>query len=74
MVRYVRMAGGLLGFALLSVVFGVLVVPAVLVAIFGAMMQGAGERITKGVACLLDAFITAFDRMNKMVNNEGDDC
>ena len=70
MVRYVRMAGGLLGFALLAVLFVVLVVPAVLVAFFGTVMQGAGEMITKGVTCLLDASITALEYADKMVENE----
>lgn len=70
MVRYVRMAGGLLGFALLAVLFVVLVFPAVLVAFFGTVMQGAGEMITKGVTCLLDASITALEYADKMVENE----
>ena len=55
MMRYVRMAEGLLVFSLLAVLFIVLIVPAVLVSIFGTVMQGVGGMITKGVACLLDA-------------------
>ena len=70
MVRYVRMAGGLLGFALLAVLFVVLVVPAVLVAFFGTVMQRAGEMITKGVTCLLDASITALEYADKLIENE----
>lgn len=70
MVRYVRMAVGLLAFSLLAVVFILLIVPAVIVAIFGAVMQRAGEMITKGVACLLDASITALEYANKLIDNE----
>lgn len=68
--RYVRIAGGLLAFSLLAVMFVVLVVPAVLVAIFGTVMQGVGEMITKGVAGLLDASITALEYANKLTDNE----
>ena len=68
--RYVRIAGGLLAFSLLAVMFVVLVVPAVLVAIFGTVMQGVGEMITKGVAFLLDASITALEYANKLIDNE----
>ena len=74
MMRYVRMAEGLLVFSLLAVVFIVLIVPAVLVSIFGTLMQGGGEMITKGVACLLDASITALEYANKLIDNDGDDC
>ena len=74
MVKYVRMAEGLLAFSLLAVLFCVLIVPAVIVAIFGTVMQGAGERITKGVACLLDASITALEYSNKLIDNDGEDC
>ena len=74
MMRYVRMAEGLLVFSLLAVVFIVLIVPAVLVSIFGTVMQGVGEMITKGVACLLDASITALEYANKLIDNDGDDC
>ena len=74
MMRYVRMAEGLLVFSLLAVVFIVLIVPAVLVSIFGTVMQGVGEMITKGVACLLDASITALEYANKMIDNDGEDC
>ena len=70
MVRYVRMAEGVLAFSLLAVLFVVLIVPAVLVAIFGTVMQGVGEMITKGVACLLDASLTALEYADKMVENE----
>ena len=72
--RYVRIAGGLLAFSLLAVVFILLVVPAVLVAIFGTVIKGVGEMITNGVAGLLDASITALEYADKMVENEGDDC
>lgn len=68
--RYVRMAWGLLAFSLLAVVFILLIVPAVLVAIFGTVMQRAGEMITKGVAGLLDYSITALGYANKMIDNE----
>lgn len=68
--RYVRMAWGLLAFSLLAVVFILLIVPAVLVAIFGTVMQRAGEMITKGVAGLLDYSITALEYANKMIDNE----
>ena len=68
--RYVRIAGGLLAFSLLAVMFVVLVVPAVLVAIFGTVMQGVGEMITRGVAFLLDASITALEYANKLTDNE----
>ena len=74
MVRYVRMVGGLLAFSLLAVMFVVLVVPVVIVAIFGTLMQGVGEMITKGVACLLDASITALEYANKLIENDGEDC
>lgn len=74
MVRYVRIAAGLLAFSLLAVVFILLIIPAVLVAIFGTLMQGVGEMITKGVACLLDASITALEYADKLIENEGDDC
>ena len=74
MMRYVRIAEGLLAFSLLAVLFVVLVVPAVLVAFFGTVMQRAGEMITKGCSCLLDASITALEYADKMVENEGDDC
>ena len=70
MVRYVRMAAGLLAFSLLAVLFVVLVVPAVLVAFFGTVMQGAGEMITKGVERLLDASITALEYADKLIENE----
>ena len=73
MVRYIRMAGGLLAFSLLAVLFCVLIVPAVLVSIFGTLMQGVGEMITKGVACLLDASITALEYANKLSDNDGED-
>ena len=68
------MRGGLLAFSLLAVLFVVLVVPAILVAIFGTLMQGVGEMITKGVACLLDASITALEYSNKLIDNDGEDC
>lgn len=74
MARYVRCTVGLLAFSLLAVVFGVLVVPAVLVAFFGVIVQGFGEWITKCVAYLLDACITVFDYTKKLVDIEGDDC
>ena len=74
MVRYIRMAGGLLAFSLLAVVVGGLSGPAVLVASFGTVMQGVGEMITKGVACLLDASITALEYANKLIDNDGEDC
>ena len=74
MVKYVRMAEGLLVFSLLAVLFVVLVVPAVIVAIFGTVMKGVGEMITKGVACLLDASITALEYANKLIENDGEDC
>ena len=74
MEMYVRMAGGLLAFSLLAVVFILLIVPAVIVAIFGTGMQRAGEMITKGVERLLDASITALEYANKMIDNELDDC
>ena len=74
MMRYVRMAEGVLSFSLLAVLFVVLIVPAVLVAIFGTLMQGVGEMITKGVACLLDASITALEYADKLIDNELDDC
>ena len=74
MMRYVRIAAGLLAFSLLAVVFILLIIPAVLVAIFGTVMQGAGEMITKGVACLLDASITALEYADKMVENDVEDC
>lgn len=74
MVRYVRMVEGVLAFSLLAVLFVVLVVPAVLVSIFGTLMQGVGEMITKGVACLLDASLTALEYSNKLIDNELDDC
>lgn len=70
MERYVRIAGGLLAFSLLAVMFVVLVVPVVIVAIFGTVMQGVGEMITKGVAFLLDASITALEYANKLIYNE----
>ena len=70
MVRYVRMAGGLLAFSLLAVSFVVRVAPAVLVAFFGTVMQRAGEMIVKGVTCLLDASIMALEYADKMVENE----
>lgn len=70
MVRYVRMVEGVLAFSLLAVLFVVLVVPAVLVSIFGTLMQGVGEMITKGVACLLDASLTALEYSNKLIDNE----
>ena len=70
MMRYIRMAEGLLAFSLLAVVFVVLIVPAVLVSIFGTLMQGVGEMITKDVACLLDASITALEYANKLIENE----
>ena len=70
MMRYVRMAEGLLVFSLLAVLFIVLIVPAVLVSIFGTVMQGVGEMITKGVAYLLDASITALEYANKRIDNE----
>ena len=68
--RYVRIAGGLLAFSLLAVVFILLIVPAVIVAIFGTVIQGVGEMITKGVAFLLDASITALEYANKLIDNE----
>ena len=74
MMRYVRMAEGVLAFSLLAVLFVVLIVPAVLVAIFGTVMQGVGEMITKGVACLLDASITALEYANKLIENDVEDC
>ena len=74
MMRYVRMAEGVLAFSLLAVLFVVLIVPAVLVAIFGTVMQGVGELFTKGVACLLDASITALEYANKLIDNDGEDC
>lgn len=70
MMRYVRMAEGLLVFSLLAVLFVVLVVPAILVAIFGTVIQGVGEMITKGVSCLLDVSLTALEYADKMVENE----
>ena len=70
MERYVRIAGGLLAFSLLAVVFILLIVPAVIVAIFGTVIQGVGEMITKGVAGLLDASITALEYANKLIDNE----
>ena len=73
MVRYIRMAGGRLAVSLLAVLFCVLIVPAVLVSIFGTLMQGVGEMITKGVACLLDASITALEYANKLIDNDGED-
>ena len=74
MMRYVRMAEGVLAFSLLAVLFVVLVVPAVLVAIFGTLMQSAGEMITKGVAFLIDASITALEYADKLIENDGEDC
>lgn len=74
MVKYVRMAEGLLVFSLLAVLFVVLVVPAVIVAIFGTVMKGVGEMITKGVACLLDVSLTALEYSNKLIENDGEDC
>ena len=70
MMRYVRISEGLLAFSLLAVLFVVLVVPAVLVAFFGTVMQRAGEMITKGVTCLLDASITALEYADKLIENE----
>ena len=70
MMRYVRMAEGVLAFSLLAVLFVVLIVPAVLVAIFGTLLQSSGEMITKGVAFMLDASITAFEYANKLIENE----